>query len=65
MSTIVSETRTAQATAAPATPQNRRAESGTRWQAVSRPYTPEDVQRLQGTVKIEYSLARLGAERLW
>ncbi|MBV9490115.1 MAG: isocitrate lyase [Verrucomicrobia bacterium] len=60
MSTIVSETRTA-----PVTPQTRRAEPGTRWQGVTRPYTQEEVQRLQGTVKVEHTLARLGAERLW
>ena len=65
MSTTVSETRTALAPAAPATPQNRRAEPGTRWQGVTRPYRQEDIQRLQGTVKVEYTLASLGAERLW
>jgi isocitrate lyase len=37
----------------------------TRWKHVIRPYTREEVKRLQGTVKIEYTLARLGAERLW
>src|SRR5438045_5565823 len=29
-----------------------------------RPYTPDDVERLGGTVRIEHTLARLGAERL-
>ncbi|MBV8215105.1 MAG: isocitrate lyase [Verrucomicrobia bacterium] len=29
-----------------------------------RPYATEDVERLRGTIKIEYTLARLGAERL-
>jgi isocitrate lyase len=29
-----------------------------------RPYAPEDVRRLRGTVRIEYTLARRGAERL-
>jgi isocitrate lyase len=29
-----------------------------------RPYTPEDVERLQGSVRVEHTLARLGAERL-
>ena len=38
---------------------------GARWKDVNRPYTKMDVERLQGTVKIEYTLARLGAERLW
>ena len=36
-----------------------------RWKDVERPYTLKDVQRLRGTVAIEYTLARLGAERLW
>ncbi|MFQ5638851.1 MAG: isocitrate lyase [bacterium] len=36
-----------------------------RWTGIKRPYTPEDVDRLRGTARIEYSLARMGAERLW
>jgi isocitrate lyase len=36
-----------------------------RWDGVERPYTAEDVIRLRGTVQIEYTLARRGAERLW
>jgi len=36
-----------------------------RWKGVTRPYTAEDVVRLRGTVDIEYSLARQGAEKLW
>jgi len=40
-------------------------ETYARWEGVSRPYTAKDVERLRGTVHIEYSLARLGAERLW
>jgi isocitrate lyase len=36
-----------------------------RWRGVQRDYTPEDVIRLRGSVKIEYTLATLGAERLW
>lgn len=36
-----------------------------RWQGVERPYSAEDVVRLRGSVQIEYTLARLGAERLW
>jgi isocitrate lyase len=36
-----------------------------RWEGITRPYTKEDVLRLRGTVKIEYTLARMGAERLW
>jgi isocitrate lyase len=36
-----------------------------RWRGIQRPYTPEDVVRLRGTVEIEHTLARRGAERLW
>ena len=36
-----------------------------RWQGIRRPYSPEDVLRLRGSIQIEHTLARLGAERLW
>ena len=36
-----------------------------RWNGVKRGYEPKDVVRLRGTVKVEHSLARLGAEKLW
>jgi isocitrate lyase len=36
-----------------------------RWDGITRPYSPEDVERLRGTVQVEYSLARAGAEKLW
>ena len=36
-----------------------------RWNNLNRIYSPEDVKKLQGTVKIEYSLAQQGAEKLW
>src|SRR5947208_5064106 len=36
-----------------------------RWKGITRPYSAEDVVRLRGSVQIEYTLARLGAERLW
>ncbi|MDH3895150.1 MAG: isocitrate lyase [Chromatiales bacterium] len=36
-----------------------------RWKGVERPYTAEDVLRLSGTVQIDHTLARLGAEKLW
>ncbi len=36
-----------------------------RWQGISRDYTAEDVLRLRGSIDIEHSLARLGAEKLW
>jgi isocitrate lyase len=36
-----------------------------RWAGIERPYGPDDVVRLRGTVPIEHSLAKLGAEKLW
>lgn len=36
-----------------------------RWKGVERPYTAEDVVRLQGSYQIEHSIAKMGAERLW
>src|ERR671932_1302789 len=36
-----------------------------RWAGVRRPYTADDVIRLRGSVRQEYTLARNGARRLW
>lgn len=36
-----------------------------RWQGVIRPYSAEDVIRLRGSIAIEHTLARRGAERFW
>lgn len=36
-----------------------------RWKGVERAYKAEDVVRLRGTVHVEHSIARLGAEKLW
>ena len=36
-----------------------------RWKGVNRGYSAEDVYRLRGSVQIEYTLARRGAEKLW
>ena len=36
-----------------------------RFDGVTRPYSPADVLRLRGSVRIEHTLARLGAEKLW
>ncbi|MFN3952589.1 MAG: isocitrate lyase [Thermaurantimonas sp.] len=36
-----------------------------RWTGITRPYSAEDVVNLRGSVKIEYTLATRGAERLW
>ncbi len=39
--------------------------SDPRWKGISRSYSAEDVLKLSGTVKIDYTLARLSAEKLW
>jgi len=36
-----------------------------RWRGIARSYAAEDVLRLRGSKRIEYTLARDGAERLW
>ncbi|MDR5708292.1 MAG: isocitrate lyase [Armatimonadota bacterium] len=36
-----------------------------RWRGIQRSYTAQDVVRLRGSVRVEYTLARRGAERLW
>ncbi len=38
---------------------------GPRFEGIERPYSAEDVARLRGSVRIEQTLARMGAERLW
>jgi isocitrate lyase len=43
----------------------KRWDSDQRWQGVERPYTAEEVLRFRGSVAIEHTLARRGAERLW
>jgi isocitrate lyase len=40
-------------------------EQNPRWQGIVRPYSPEQVLKLRGSVKIEYTLAQRGAKRLW
>jgi isocitrate lyase len=36
-----------------------------RWNGIVRPYEPEEVERLRPSVRIQYTLATRGAERLW
>lgn len=36
-----------------------------RWKGIERPYTAEEVVRLRGSLQIEHTLAKKGAERLW
>lgn len=39
--------------------------SNPRWKGIERPYTAEEVVKLQGNFRLDYTLARLGAERFW
>jgi isocitrate lyase len=39
--------------------------SNARWAGITRPYSAKDVEQLRGSVHVEHTLARLGAERLW
>src|SRR5580700_6353765 len=39
--------------------------SNPRWVGITRPYSFDQVERLQGSIHIEYTLAQQGAERLW
>jgi len=36
-----------------------------RWKGITRPYTAEDVVKLRGSVQIDHTLAKLGAEKMW
>jgi isocitrate lyase len=38
---------------------------GRRFEGIVRPYAKADVERLRGSVHIEYTLAKMGARRLW
>jgi isocitrate lyase len=40
-------------------------EMNERWSGIERPYTAEDVIKLRGSIDIEHTLARRGAEKLW
>lgn len=40
-------------------------ENDPRWDGIERTYTAEDVDRLRGSIDIEHTLARKGAEKLW
>src|SRR4029077_14939590 len=40
-------------------------DSNPRWAGITRPYSVEEVERLRGSIRIEYTLAQQGAERLW
>lgn len=36
-----------------------------RWEGITRPYTAEEVITLRGSIDIDYTLARLGAQKFW
>jgi isocitrate lyase len=55
MSVAATESRAARKPGAP----------GDRFAGILRPYSTKDVERLRGSIRIEHTLARLGAERLW
>ncbi|MEK3644268.1 isocitrate lyase [Aeribacillus sp. FSL K6-2848] len=40
-------------------------EKDERWKGITRPYSAEDVLKLRGSIEIEYTLARRGAEKFW
>jgi len=40
-------------------------ETNPRWRGITRPYSADEVARLRGSIAVEHTLARLGAERLW
>jgi len=40
-------------------------ETDGRWTGITRPYSAEEVVRLRGSLRLEHTLARCGAERLW
>lgn len=40
-------------------------ETNPRWKGITRPYSAEEVINISGSVQVEYSLARNGAEKLW
>jgi isocitrate lyase len=48
-----------------AEPGNNPWASDPRWYGIERPYSCVDVSRLRGSIHVEHTLARLGAERLW
>src|SRR2546428_3566781 len=40
-------------------------DSNPRWRGITRDYSADDVLRLRGSIDIKYTLAEMGAERLW
>ena len=48
-----------------ATTLQRQWKTDARWSGIRREYTASDVLRLRGSIRLEHTIARLGAERLW
>jgi isocitrate/methylisocitrate lyase len=40
-------------------------ENNARWEGICRPYSPEDVVRLRGSIEVQHTFAEMGAHRLW
>lgn len=40
-------------------------QTSSRWSGIQRPYSAEEVVRLRGSISVDHTLARLGAEKLW
>src|ERR1700757_2810156 len=40
-------------------------EADARWRGITRPYSLADVERVRGSLRIEHTIARHGAEKLW
>src|SRR5947209_20209484 len=40
-------------------------ENNPRWDGITRDYTADDVLRLRGSIDVEHTFAKMGAERLW
>ncbi len=39
--------------------------SNPRWAGIVHPYSGDDVERLRGSLRVEHTIARPGAERFW
>lgn len=44
---------------------NRQWQEDPRWEGIERPYSAEQVIKLRGSVQLDHTLARMGAEKLW
>lgn len=49
----------------PQPPPQRHSHADVRWVGIKRPYSSDAVKKLKGSITIEYSLARQGAEKFW